>query len=306
LTKATAKPYADRVREKQRLDGLKNQGLPLGGAEPIPEGHLPRRMPQMEFPEGGEDQKIVPQEPPPGVGAAYGVNQAMVGAERPLTLREAQARAASNPRQGPISPETQELLEHAQQQAQEAEEEGTSVKDDLDKAEDEAMKEQEFDFDFSSIAAAQNSLMDPKRKKVIEERLEPLDITDLITQREIIQDVPVIPGKLVFTFRTLSQRENIWCMKYVYDFPGSQRYVETLFDTAKLACVVMALNGKPFPDHRKDIGQKGEDVDKEQFINKMGIIASWPVQLIADAGIQCNWFNDRVNSLFNEGILKNG
>ena len=51
---------------------------------------------------------------------------------------------------------------------------------------------------------------------------------------------------------------------------------------------------------------RSEDVDKDQFINKMSIISSWPVQLIADAGIQCNWFNDRVNSLFNEGILKNG
>ncbi len=307
LDKVKAKPYAERVREQQKqLDSLKGQGMPLGGADPIPQGHLPRRpMPQMDY----EDEKvpIEPQEPPVGVGAGYGVNQAMVGAERPLTLREAQARAASQAKQGPISRETQQLLEQAQA-ASEAEqaEVGSTVQDKLDEAEKEAMEDQEFDFDFAAIAAAQNSLMDPKRKKAIEGRLEPLDITDLITQREIVQDVEVIPGKLGFTFRTLSQRENIWCMKYVYDFPGSPRYVETLFDTAKLACVIVALNGKPLPDHRRDIGQKTEDVDPEQFKNKMGIISSWPVQLIADAGIQCNWFNDRVNSLFNEGILKNG
>jgi len=304
LDKVKAKPYAERVREKQQLDSIKGRGGPLGGADPIPQGHLPRRpMPQMDY---DEDSRvpIEPQEPPVGVGAGYGVNQALVGAERPLTMREAQARAASQARQGPISPETQQLLEQAQQAAEQ--EDGESVKDKLEKAEKEAMEDQEFDFDFAAIAAAQNSLMDPKRKKAIEGRLEPLDITDLITQREIVQDVEVIPGKLGFTFRTLSQRENIWCMKYVYDFPGSPRYVETLFDTAKLACVIVALNGKPLPDHRKDIGQKSEDVDPELFRNKMDIIASWPVQLIADAGIQCNWFNDRVNSLFNEGILKNG
>jgi hypothetical protein len=233
----------------------------------------------------------------------------VVGAARPLTLREAQKKAASMPKRGPISEDTEVLLRRAQGEAAEAEgteEKESSVEAKLKEAEAEAMKDQEFAFDFASIASAQNALMNPKRKKTIEDGLEPLDITDLITQREIVQDVVVVPRKLSFTFRTLSQREHIWCMKYVYDYPGSQRYVETLFDTAKLACVLVALNGKPLPEHRKDVGQRSEDVDKEQFLNKMSIISSWPVQLIADAGIQCNWFNERVNSLFTEGILKNG
>jgi hypothetical protein len=47
-------------------------------------------------------------------------------------------------------------------------------------------------------------------------------------------------------------------------------------------------------------------VERDKFEEKMFHVAAYPVQVIADMGAQCNWFNDRVNKLFSVERLKNG
>jgi hypothetical protein len=95
-------------------------------------------------------------------------------------------------------------------------------------------------------------------------------------------------------------------MQYLYEFPGSDRYQEELFNTLKLVCSVVAINGAVLPDHRDDVGNRGEHVDRKKFEDKLYHIQALPVQLLADIGVQCTWFNDRVQKLFTIENLKNG
>jgi hypothetical protein len=162
------------------------------------------------------------------------------------------------------------------------------------------------DMDMATLADIRGSMMSKERRDAIESRLEALDITDMIMKREIVQTIPVIPDKFSLTLRTFSQRENLWVLKYLYDFPGSALYVQELLNTCRLVCGLVAINGQYLPDHRKDVGKTSEEIVKEDFEKKLFHVSSFPVQLVADLSVQSIWFQDRVDKLFTVDALKNG
>jgi len=319
--------YAQRLAEKRKLNSMKNQGPPLGGAPEIPAGKLGVLLPQPTF---GEIEPLMEQvaqssapasipmrmpEPPPvqGVGSAYAVNQAQAqGKLGPVSLGAAARQGVAGfQKTGPISPETQELLKNAKftnENQEGAPEEKTTLQEDLDAADKKIAEASTPDLpiDFAALAGYRNELTTPERRKAIEARLEPLNVTDLILKREVQQVVPVIPGKIEYTLRTFSEREHIWCLQHVYNYPGNPQYVDELLNMYKMTCTLVELNGKAIPDHRAHLGGKDEEVDKDLFEKKYKIIISLPVQMMADLCVQCNWFNERVLKLFSVESLKNG
>ena len=160
--------------------------------------------------------------------------------------------------------------------------------------------------DFAALIGARNTLLSEKRRKDIESRLKELDIADMITNREIKQHIPIIPNKFEIDLRTFSQTENLFCLRRLGEFPGSQVYQEELLNTFKLVCAVMAINGSLLPEHRKDVGQRTESVDPERFKDKFQSLIAFPVQVIGDLSVQNIWFQRRVEKLFSWENLKNG
>jgi hypothetical protein len=287
-------------------------------------------MPQPDF--GDESgyqspsrEQLEPQEPPPhipGIGSGYAVNQAMARGEvqKPMSLAAARKEMGSQQprRQGPLSPETVELLKMQADQTQatqpepnKQEQQAPGVnKQKLAESEEEIASENRIDLadlPLDAIAALRDDMIyNDKRRKEIEARLQPLDIADLVTRREIQQEVAVIPNKLIYTLRTMNEQELLFCMQYVYEFPGSARYVEELLNMARLVCGFMALNGRMLPDHRKKAGTLDEEVDKDAFVRKLKLVTLYPTNLIADLGANYHWFVGRVNKLFSAETLKNG
>lgn len=313
-----AQSYGQRVQAQKQLNALKNQGPPLGGAPPIPEGKMSALLPQPDF--GGDDDemevppdfRMEPQEPPPpiqGVGAGYEVNQAQArGDIGAVSMAEAGRQGfTGKTKKGPLSQETQELLSKAEL-AEQPEEGETPLKDSLAEADEEIASDVSpaVAFDFERIASLRNEMMSKERRELIESKLDPLDVTDLLVSREIQQTIEVIPNKLAYTLRTFTEREHIWILKHLYNYPGSDQYVEELYNMFKVTCCFVGMNGKLVPDHRKNPGKADEEVDEKLFEKKFGIVSGMPSQLVADLGVQCNWFNDRVNQLFSVKNLKNG
>lgn len=160
--------------------------------------------------------------------------------------------------------------------------------------------------DFGALGDIRSTLMSQHRRDAIEKRLKPLDIGDMVMKRELQQTIPIIPGQLECTLRTFSQRENLWILKYIFNFPGSALYIQELINTCRLVCGLVALNGSYFPDHRKNAGQATEEIIKEDFEKKFFHVTSLPVQLVADLSVQSMWFQDRIDKLFTVDTLKNG
>jgi len=340
VTRASARSYAERARERassrMSAEDLKGKKVPLGHVAAPPKEKMEQlaalHMPSPNFDEPNE-KKISKPPPPQGVGAAYEVNQAMARGEldRPVNLREAK----DMPRAKGLSPESVKAIqmvnddmnnatrskedleaEKAVAQSMKAPPSEAPAERELDKAEKAIVEtqieerpqaeERSFPFDFDGIGNVRNTLMDPKRREKIEGRLAALDISDMIMKREIQQDITVVPGKFSVTLRTFNQKENLWMLQYIFDFPGSTLYTRELLSTCQLVCSVVAINGKMLPEHRSNVGQPGEQVDKAAFDKKKDVIASFPVALIADLSVQHIWFQDRINHLFSFEALKNG
>lgn len=324
----TAASYGRRVSAKRSAASLKGKGGPLGGAPPIDPkkaeaiASMSAPRPIFDVPEGEfqeEEQEFrVPKEPPSigGVGSAYNVNQKMATGEidRPVSMREAKNMSKEEQKVRPkkLSPETVEGLARAQEEVKVAEDKKSgeqsdvdTTADDLEKAEEEMLRRQSL-FDFDSITQQRQILTNPKRKEVIEKRLQEMDISDMITKREIVQDVPVMPGKLIYTLRTFNQHEHLFCLQYIYDHPGSAVYAEEFLNTCKMVCSLVAINGALLPNHIKNAGTAQEEIDKEAFEKKLYHVANFPTHLIADISIQIMWFDERVHKLFDVGNLKNG
>jgi hypothetical protein len=319
-----------KVAGRGRLDQLKakSKERPLGGGPPIPEGKLdPLTMPRPDFGPSDEPDPLpppgapqMPQEPIQGVGSAYPVNQAMAAGQTdgPVSLAQADRQGLGGRPMGQVSAETAELASKAELvQGQAPEKPGDPVQvpetsqetqDQLDQAERDIAEsnQQIFPLDLDGLASLRGTLARDDRKKAIEGRLSKLNIDEVILHREIQQEVIIIPGRLIYTLRTFSEAEYQWCLQKVYQYPGSDAYVEELLNSFKISCALVALNGRPLPEHRINLGQPDEVVDDDKFNKKHHIVTSYPTQLMADLGIQYNWFNDRVTKLFTEEALGNG
>lgn len=320
---SSARSYSAKIRERRaKTSALKGKSPPLGHAPELDKekmlevARVGSGMLQPSFgDEEKEEQARVPIEPPSGgVGSAYEVNRTVSSADRPLSLKEAKDMENRPRAPQPMSEESiaamaaiKEETENAPPQVGVTEE----VKEDLDSAakdivDESAVEDRPMPFDFDSLNQARVQLLSEERRKRIEKKLKPLDIGDMIMKREVQQTIDIVPGKLSLTLRTFSQRENLWVLKYIFNYPGSTFYTQELLDTCKLVCGIVAINGALLPEHRKDVGLPTEDVDQESFEAKMFHLASFPIQFVADMSVQSLWFQNRVNRMFGLDALKNG
>ena len=310
----SAATYSTKALENQRKTGaLKGRGKPLGGAPPLDPEKMAAAMPRPAFSQEEPPPREV-HEPPPepsakaaGVGAAYDVNQAFARGEveRPVSLREAENMAGARKT---LSPESIEALKMAEVETEKESEPDISVSkpETKKKLEDSEQDLVDFPFEFGAMQSARSKLISDSRRKSIEERLDPLKIEDMVINRELLQTVPIVPGKLSVTLRTFNQREHLFCLRHVYKTGGSQLFIEELLNTCKLVCATFAINGAVLPEHRVNVGKREEEVDEDKFEEKMFHLSSFPVQLLADFSVQMIWFNNRVNKLLSLDNLKNG
>jgi hypothetical protein len=304
--------YSDRVRRsKTQAGALKGKGKPLGGAPPIPAGKMAKITMQRPVFEKDQPKPEVKKPPVGGVGSAYKINQRMASGEvdGPVSIAEAKEQNSR------FSEQTEEAIRAMDRNVREASQEfveeempedtfpdqSDDDQDDRDELERADKELERASFDMEGLIRARNSLLSDERRVAIEKRLKQLDISDMVTKREIQQKVPVVPGRLEFTFRTLSQNENIFCLRYVYEFPGSEAYANEMLNTAKLVCSIVAINDAMLHNHMRD-----REVDRDEFQNKWDQVVSFPVQMVGDMSVQLIWFNNRVNKLFDIGNLKNG
>jgi hypothetical protein len=148
-----------------------------------------------------------------------------------------------------------------------------------------------------------NILNNPARRKEIESRLKPLKIEDILVYGEVRQEVPVIPDKCVFFFRSSSGAEDLAVKRMMFGEQGGDRYMLDKFSLMNLALGVVSINGMQLPSHLDD----KKKFDEKLFLKKFDMLMRFPIQLLADMGVQYMWFDHRVRQLFTKSteVLKN-
>jgi len=146
---------------------------------------------------------------------------------------------------------------------------------------------------------------DDKLRESIEKRIEPIDIGTYLSTGTCIQRVPVIPGKLEVTFRTMTEYEEFYVDRRLaqeIDDKSSTRQYFRLQGDLGIACHIKALNGVAWPP----LFDKSGEIDEEAInarLNKVRQLSSPVVNLITK---NIQWFLDRVNAVLTAGVLGNG
>lgn len=226
-----------------------------------------------------------------GVGAAYAVNQ-------PALKKMAQQAAPGSYQNPPrpegagISPQTAEQLAAVAQantpEAPPAAPNADEMKKSIDDIEDEY-----FDFDeFGN--KVKNILANKERRESIEGRCEPMDLMDLLVNKEVRQVVPIIPGKYYPTFRSVGGDEDLEVKRILSkETTNSPSYLLAKMTLMNLTCALYALNGKVLASHQDKEG----DFDGEAFKAKYKSLIKYPLQVLTDLAVNYTWFDRRVRSL---------
>ena len=164
------------------------------------------------------------------------------------------------------------------------------------------------DFDFAAFRSAmmKDLLNNDEQRKLIEERLVELDLTDLIMKGRINQVVPIVPGKFEPEFQSMTGDEDLALKRLVMEetktLGATAPYMLDKFSIMSTAVGVYAINKKPLPSH---LDEKGNWSD-ENFRKKFNLFARYPFHMIASIGVNYFWFDIRVRKLFVAEKLKNG
>jgi len=328
---------------RSKTDHLKQQRQPLGGApevsipplnaEPIPGQTMdqqaralsdptnpmsPHYNPELakvmqprpaapSVPLGGAFQSLPPgaEEMPgfrPGVGSMYQGNQPSL---RP--------RAAAPQPDGQYRPTlSQETMTEMQKVAEANERnlqnfsDGVATRQSAEAQGQKEERERRMEEDLRRMLNDDETwdrLNNPERREKIENTLEPLNIADLIVHGECRQDVP-INDNVTYTFRTVTGKEDLAVKRMMFGEKGGDRYLMDKYTLMQLTLAFVGLNGDELPTHL----DKDGGVDQEKFNDKFERVLRFPMQLLADCGIQYMWFHDRVKALFDtsDKELKNG
>lgn len=230
----------------------------------------------------------------------------------PLRQGEAPAQPSGLTAEGGVQPRppgspllSQETAQQLQQMADAQAKEQAKVEEKKEAEETKQSNEDIFEmFDFQQRSEAERVLNNKKRRKDIEDRCAPMNIDDLVLRDEVQQLVPIVPGKFEVLFRSITPDENLFIKRFVTkaDSGQNEQYILEKFGICQLVCSVVAINGRPLPEHRDVAG----DIVEKNFEAKLKMMLKKSGYVIGDLGINYTWFDIRVRKLLNPDILGNG
>jgi hypothetical protein len=164
----------------------------------------------------------------------------------------------------------------------------------------------EFEFDAWRRAMMKDIINNPDQREIVESRLEPLDIGELITRGYITQKVLIIPTKFEPVYITTDGETDLALKRLIMtdakSLEMSDRYFLDKFGLMSMAAHLYAINNKPFLDHR----DKDGNFNDEAFMKKFSQVLKLPLPMLASLGVNALWFDIRVRKLFVVEKLSNG
>jgi hypothetical protein len=164
----------------------------------------------------------------------------------------------------------------------------------------------EMDLDTIRNRMVQDLLQNEQQRAIVEARLAPLDLGELVMNGFITQVVPIIPGKFEPEFQSLTAEDDLGIKRLIVSEANAlkvdDRYLLDKFAIMGVTCALRAINKKPLPDHRDAQGNFNDDL----FWAKFNKVCKFPLPLLASLGVHYFYFDVRVRKLFVAEKIKNG
>lgn len=258
-----------------------------------------------------------------GAGSMFAVTQPHLAMKYGVIRNGQHIHPGAHPKQGKgsqgLSPETvaglQALEELKQRQAAPAspppetkvgEVKGENDEEKKKKVEEAVNQLDSFDYDGLRRMMNRDMLNNPDQKEIIEARLKPLDIDELIMKNRVSQEVIIVPNKFWFRFSSMTGEEDLALKQLIMEESKStevtDRYLLDKFAFMALTLGTTHINGNPVPSHTDDKGEFNSD----RFWVKFNWMIKRSVHMLACISINHAWFEQRVRGCFVAKKLGNG
>lgn len=164
------------------------------------------------------------------------------------------------------------------------------------------------DFDFNTFREMmmKDLINNEDQRKLVEARIEPLDVTDLIVRGFVTQIVPIIPGKYEPEFQSMAGDDDLALKRLVMNeargIDVNSRYLLDKYSLMSVALGLRSLNKVALPDYRDKEG----NFDDDMFWKKFNKVVRFPFHMLSSLGVHYFWFDVRVRKLFVAEKLGNG
>lgn len=157
---------------------------------------------------------------------------------------------------------------------------------------------------------ASDMLANTEQRKIVEARLRPILLEDLLLQDSVVQVVPVIPGKYELAFRSLTgmawEAIEHWVWVQAREIKASQGYADDKLTMARAVVGLERINGVLMPSAWKNPADPGDGIDLVKLGEKYNYVIRKNVHMLASISVQHQWFEQRVRALWRAQNIKNG
>ena len=140
-----------------------------------------------------------------------------------------------------------------------------------------------------------------KRRKDIESRCQPLDISDILVKRRVEQKIPIVPGKFEILLRDTTAVEdtyikNLLAKEYYERTEISQAYIHSKMARYKLTLSLLEVNGVSLGDIKIKF-EPATEAEEREFKSKLEVVSSYPLEILQDIDLQNYYFKERIKAL---------
>ena len=148
-----------------------------------------------------------------------------------------------------------------------------------------------------------NPINDVKRRKAIEEKLKPMDFTEMLFNGYCDQKVP-IRNNFEVVFRTLTTTQSLWVESSMVELKDkSVQYIRHYSSLVQLAICLQSVNGTEVqPSLVKFKSLHNEEAFKKALEKRMEFIGGLPQVISDDLIIHYTWFTLRVRKMLGEDL----
>ena len=163
-----------------------------------------------------------------------------------------------------------------------------------------------FEFNQWRQLTMRQILHSEEERALIEGRLKPLDLGELLKDGVIKQRVPVQPGVYELTLQSYDGQIDLALKRLVMTEARSvdvgEQYLLDKHSFMSLAVGLHKINDKPYPD----ILDKEGVFSDELFLKKFNMVMKLPIHMLASIGVNLMWFEMRVRKLYSATAVGNG
>ena len=143
-----------------------------------------------------------------------------------------------------------------------------------------------------------------KLRKVIESRIEEIDIGQYLMSGEVKQDVSIIPSKLEVTFKSVTDLEESYVDTVISKEPGniSNRQFLRKMNELALAIHIYSVNGNKWPTVIDGDGT----INEQSIESRLRHIRKLSSPVFNMLSQNLSWFIDRINNSLTASALGNG